>query len=101
MGIQAIELIHYAYEAQNTEISNKMIEKGDFEFNYSFFTPSDFNALSYVIGQTTCHLSKLIFIDCKREASDVHFFNLNSDACQHLKYLQYKNECVGSQDLEA
>ncbi len=44
-------------------------------------------------------MSKLIFIDCKWEASDVHFFNLNSDACQHLKYLQYKNECVGSQDL--
>ena len=67
--------VHCAFESQEPEVCDAVLEeRGSLSFRNNYFTPNDYNAISYVISAASYPTTKLKFYSCR----------LDEDGVRHL-----------------
>ena len=93
--------VQCAFESQQAAICDYVVGDGTLSFRNSYFTPSDFTALGYVISTASVFVAKLIFNACKWDKDGFSSFSLLSDCdkLKSLKSLQFHNKRCTNDNL--
>ena len=86
-----------AYESQQVQTCSLILQSHSLSFKNCIFSCSDFQAISYVMTNTTNVLTKLIFKDCKLDEDGVNLLliNLTDDIFMKISYLGFhKRNCT-------
>ena len=86
-----------AYESQQVQLCSIILQSHSLSFKNCIFSCSDFQAISYVMTNTTNVLTKLIFKDCKLDEDGVILFlkNLTNDTFMKISHLGFhKRNCT-------
>ena len=86
--------VHCAFESQEPEVCDAVLdyeERGSLSFRNNYFTPSDYNAISYVISAASYPTTKLKFYSCRLDEDGVrHLLKaVNTDGLGSVKTLLF------------
>ena len=86
-----------AFESQQVQTCSIILQSHVLSFEDCIFSCSDFEAISYVVANSTCVLTKLIFEECKLDEDGINLFlnYLTDEYFMKISYLGFhKRKCL-------